>query len=404
MQCANCDNVLPEGAKFCTNCGTKVGLQCPNCGQGMPAEAKFCMECGTNLAQGTPPPAQATPAAQGGGVSDSVVHGGLDQSKTAQGGSVSDSVVHGGLDQSQNTNIQTSSDIRTTDVNQSRQIGDNSADNSTNIGGIEMSGGEINIGTTTNINTDLTLDDLPHVASGIPLTFFGQSEAPESGQMDIVARRLPGDFGSRSRLTDISERYCGSAGQYRYDREGKLGEYGYIIRPRFPGKTLQERLVAMRERGMKMPEAAAMAILGDVIEQLEGLPQQCHGSLSPGNICTAMKKGDRPKATGLLDVGMHEIRRAIAAESPTFVEEVSKRDSLYEFTDILGTPQGDVAALGLIFLQLLGAGNMPEIKQGRRPSFPGGPPSDACLNLLCSAVNLDFANVRQLYDARRRSG
>ncbi|MCH5211437.1 MAG: SPFH domain-containing protein [Oscillospiraceae bacterium] len=77
--CPNCGNKLPQNAKFCLECGTKIEqlneneiicphcnkktskgkfcmecggrLQavCPNCGKEAPQGAKFCLECGTKL-------------------------------------------------------------------------------------------------------------------------------------------------------------------------------------------------------------------------------------------------------------------------------------------------------------------------------------------------------------------
>ena len=78
--CAKCGEPLPEGAKFCLNCGEKVAptvpdgmvicpecgntvvkgkfcpecghkfiSACPNCGKEVPIGAKFCLECGQKL-------------------------------------------------------------------------------------------------------------------------------------------------------------------------------------------------------------------------------------------------------------------------------------------------------------------------------------------------------------------
>lgn len=50
-QCSNCGNGLPEGAKFCSHCGTKVtngraaGF-CRECGAELKPAAKFCQSCG----------------------------------------------------------------------------------------------------------------------------------------------------------------------------------------------------------------------------------------------------------------------------------------------------------------------------------------------------------------------
>ena len=54
IQCANCGNTLPSNAKFCLECGTKVEnlpeneMLCPACGK-KTAKGKFCMECGASL-------------------------------------------------------------------------------------------------------------------------------------------------------------------------------------------------------------------------------------------------------------------------------------------------------------------------------------------------------------------
>lgn len=57
--CANCGAPLPEGAKFCNECGHKVQVLqkgeviCPNCGNPTPA-GKFCIECGSPLERRCP--------------------------------------------------------------------------------------------------------------------------------------------------------------------------------------------------------------------------------------------------------------------------------------------------------------------------------------------------------------
>jgi class 3 adenylate cyclase/predicted ATPase len=50
MQCQNCKADIPEGSKFCLECGTALLGCCPSCGNANPASAKFCLECGHRLA------------------------------------------------------------------------------------------------------------------------------------------------------------------------------------------------------------------------------------------------------------------------------------------------------------------------------------------------------------------
>lgn len=58
-QCAKCGAALPDGAKFCLECGEKVVeikegcIICPKCGQQVP-KAKFCLECGQLLVNKCP--------------------------------------------------------------------------------------------------------------------------------------------------------------------------------------------------------------------------------------------------------------------------------------------------------------------------------------------------------------
>lgn len=54
MNCHCCKTDLPENAKFCPNCGTKVQLLCPHCKIEVPENAKFCHQCGAVLQQKTP--------------------------------------------------------------------------------------------------------------------------------------------------------------------------------------------------------------------------------------------------------------------------------------------------------------------------------------------------------------
>lgn len=47
--CSKCGAALAPKAKFCVECGEKVGLICPECGSQNAPGAKFCVECGEKL-------------------------------------------------------------------------------------------------------------------------------------------------------------------------------------------------------------------------------------------------------------------------------------------------------------------------------------------------------------------
>lgn len=55
MICKNCGNELPQGAKFCVKCGTRVAAErrCINCNTLLQPGDIFCMECGTRNDGGT---------------------------------------------------------------------------------------------------------------------------------------------------------------------------------------------------------------------------------------------------------------------------------------------------------------------------------------------------------------
>ncbi|QNU66902.1 SPFH domain-containing protein [Ruminiclostridium herbifermentans] len=49
IKCSSCGASIPEQAKFCLECGTKVApaiTKCSSCGNELPANSKFCLECG----------------------------------------------------------------------------------------------------------------------------------------------------------------------------------------------------------------------------------------------------------------------------------------------------------------------------------------------------------------------
>lgn len=56
IACTQCHNQVPEGTKFCPQCGGKIvppapagTVACPNCGKAVPEGTKFCPECGTKI-------------------------------------------------------------------------------------------------------------------------------------------------------------------------------------------------------------------------------------------------------------------------------------------------------------------------------------------------------------------
>jgi class 3 adenylate cyclase len=62
--CSNCGTDNRVGAKFCTECATRLTATCPACGASNPPGAKFCAECATPLATGADPrpAAERTPS------------------------------------------------------------------------------------------------------------------------------------------------------------------------------------------------------------------------------------------------------------------------------------------------------------------------------------------------------
>lgn len=51
MNCSNCNEVIIDGAKFCSNCGSPVitDIRCPTCKTINSANSKFCKNCGKGL-------------------------------------------------------------------------------------------------------------------------------------------------------------------------------------------------------------------------------------------------------------------------------------------------------------------------------------------------------------------
>ena len=55
MNCAGCGTENPDGAKFCSACGTPLSRHCPACRAEVAPIARFCHECGTALAASAGP-------------------------------------------------------------------------------------------------------------------------------------------------------------------------------------------------------------------------------------------------------------------------------------------------------------------------------------------------------------
>ena len=50
IACPKCNTQNPQGAKFCSSCGTSlIQIDCPFCKAKNPPEAKFCISCGKNI-------------------------------------------------------------------------------------------------------------------------------------------------------------------------------------------------------------------------------------------------------------------------------------------------------------------------------------------------------------------
>jgi class 3 adenylate cyclase/predicted ATPase len=61
MECPCCKAEIPDGSKFCIQCGASLPLACSSCGHGNPPQAKFCANCGTALTTVSPPPPVPAP-------------------------------------------------------------------------------------------------------------------------------------------------------------------------------------------------------------------------------------------------------------------------------------------------------------------------------------------------------
>ena len=54
MECPSCKDDVPDGSKFCIECGAALPVACASCGHDNLPRAKFCANCGTNLTSGAP--------------------------------------------------------------------------------------------------------------------------------------------------------------------------------------------------------------------------------------------------------------------------------------------------------------------------------------------------------------
>ena len=59
QHCASCKADIPDGSRFCPQCGAPQALKCAACGQDNAAGSRFCAHCGAKLGEA---PAPATPA------------------------------------------------------------------------------------------------------------------------------------------------------------------------------------------------------------------------------------------------------------------------------------------------------------------------------------------------------
>ena len=64
MQCPDCKARVPDGARFCDQCGQALSRLCPDCGAASAPTANFCAECGSQLVQQEREPKKKQPAAR----------------------------------------------------------------------------------------------------------------------------------------------------------------------------------------------------------------------------------------------------------------------------------------------------------------------------------------------------
>ncbi len=49
MNCPACKAAVDQGAKFCRQCGSPIGIACPTCGAPNPPDSKYCGDCGVRV-------------------------------------------------------------------------------------------------------------------------------------------------------------------------------------------------------------------------------------------------------------------------------------------------------------------------------------------------------------------
>ena len=63
MKCPSCTADVPQGSRFCDECGEPLPVGCPSCGAPNRPGAKFCSKCGSKVAEATLTAASAPPTA-----------------------------------------------------------------------------------------------------------------------------------------------------------------------------------------------------------------------------------------------------------------------------------------------------------------------------------------------------